>query len=348
MNNATDWTPALTVLGVGLVIGVIVVLVMKFKKNAEPSTPFFARHPVAKGYLWGIISAAAIGMIVYYGSIYSTPKVTTATPVAMTSPHAGAGTEAQVSKELAQLQQAVKDDPDNMEHHIALAKANFSRDDLMGVYEQTNLVLAKQPDEPRALTYNAVVRMAMGKNDEARTMLERATKNDPKLIDAWVALASVRSQAGDKAGATAAIESAIKQHPEDEARLREVFAKMQLPPEVRTGKVAAAGAPAAPIRITLAVDNAASVKSGVVYIIARADGQASGHPVAVKRIRTDSFPVDIEIGAEDAMMGQPFPSLLHVEARLDADGDAGTKDASDPKAAADRVAAGAALTLTLK
>jgi hypothetical protein len=37
-----------------------------------------------------------------------------------------------------------------------------------------------------------------------------------------------------------------------------------------------------------------------------------------------------------------------TEARLDADGEAGTKTPSDPKAAADRVAAGAALTLTLK
>ncbi|MEA2572048.1 MAG: cytochrome c-type biosis protein CcmH [Acidobacteriota bacterium] len=344
MSNATDWTPALAVLGSGLIIGIAVVFVMKFRRTTtpEPSTPFFARHPVAKGYLWGIISAAAIGMLTYYGSLYSAPRAPA--PVVATAP--------QAEPELAQLQEAVKADPENMEHHIALAKANFSRDDLMGVYNETNIVLAKQPDEPRALTYNAVVRMAMGKNDEARTMLERATKADPNLIDAWVALASIRSQAGDKAGATAAIDSAIAQRPEDEARLREVFAKMQLPPEVRTGKVAhppiASEKAGAPIRITLAVEDGASVKSGIVYIIARADGQAAGHPVAVKRIRTNSFPVDIEIGASDAMMGQPFPSLLHVEARLDSDGDAGTREPSDPKAAADRVAAGAALTLTLK
>jgi tetratricopeptide (TPR) repeat protein len=279
--------------------------VMKFRKtSSEPSTPFFARHPVAKGYLWGIISAAVVGMLAYYGSLYSAP--------------------------------------DHVEQHIALAKAKFERDDLMGVYNETNLVLAKQPDEPRALTYNAVVRMAMGKNDEARPMLERATKADPKLLDAWIALASVRSQAGDKTGANAAIESAIAQHPENEARLREVFANM----ETRTPKVAQPAG--APIHITLAVDDNAKVKSGIVYVIARADGHAAGHPVAVKRIRTDSFPVDIEIGPEDAMMGQPFPPLLHVEARLDADGDAGTREPSDPQATAGKVAAGAVLTLTLK
>jgi hypothetical protein len=99
-----------------------------------------------------------------------------------------------------------------------------------------------------------------------------------------------------------------------------------------------------PIHITL--DSAA--KGGVVYVIARAEGQTSGHPLAVKRVSTDSFPLTFDFGAADSMMGEPFPKHVNVEARLDADGDAGTHDATEPKASAAGVAAGSALTLTLK
>jgi hypothetical protein len=100
-----------------------------------------------------------------------------------------------------------------------------------------------------------------------------------------------------------------------------------------------------PIHITL---EASAKGGGVVYVIARGAGQSSGHPIAVKRVSTDSFPITVDFGAADAMMGQPFPSIVNLEARLDADGDAGTHNAAEPKASAAGVAAGSSLTLTLK
>src|SRR6185369_1731770 len=89
-----------------------------------------------------------------------------------------------------------------------------------------NAVLAKNPNEPRAQTYQAIVRMAMGQPDQAKTMLEAATATEPRLTDAWVALAWLHSQQSDREGATAAIEQAVKQHPEDEQRLRGILAQM--------------------------------------------------------------------------------------------------------------------------
>ena len=53
-----------------------------------------------------------------------------------------------------------------------------------------------------------------------------------------------------------------------------------------------------------------------------------------------SFPVAFEIGEEDAMMGQPFPDALLVEARLDGDGDPTTRPPTDPKARVDDVKTG--------
>ncbi len=264
---------------------------------------------------------------------------------------------------MQQLEAAVKAEPNNADHRIALAKLYFGRNDMMAAFEQTNAVLAQDPNEPRALTYNAVVRMSMGELDGSRKMLEQATQRDPQLLDAWVALASVRERSGDHRGASAAIEAAIAQHPEEEKRLRDVFVELQkqtspsgapavassnLPPDhppMPGMNSAPMTSSSAPIHLTLALDPASRVKSGILYIIAR--GGEAGHPVAVKRIETNAFPVIIDFGAGDSMMGGTLPSRLSLEARLDSDGDAGTSNPADPRASVDGVTAGATVTMTL-
>lgn len=334
----------------------------------KQTTPFFARHPAVKGYLLGVASTLAIGLLGYYGWRSAAPRDESTTPAA---PMAAPDASAPDTSPLRQLERAVQNDPQNVDHRIALAKAYFERDNLMAVFEQTSEVLRQHPDEPRALTYNAIVRMAMGQLEDAKGMLERATRSDPKLIDGWLALASVRLQTHQEAAAKAAIESAIAQDPSQEARLRDLFAQMKarsaapaaqtaaapgesLPPDHPPLRGSApapqppAGGTSAPIRLTLTLDPSAKVRRGIVYIIARAGGAGSAHPVAVKRVVADSFPLSVSFGQGDAMMGQPMPARVNIEARLDTDGDAGTSDPSDPKAFASGVDAGASLALTLK
>ena len=48
------------------------------------------------------------------------------------------------------------------------------------------------------------------------------------------------------------------------------------------------------------------------------------------------------------MMGQPLPERVRIEARLDSDGDAATRNPADPSGAQDPVALGSALKITLK
>jgi hypothetical protein len=100
-----------------------------------------------------------------------------------------------------------------------------------------------------------------------------------------------------------------------------------------------------PIQITLMLDSSSRLKSGVVYVIAR--GAEARHPVAVRRIDAPGFPLSLELGAGDTMTGQPLPEHMRIEARLDADGDAGTTAPTDPRAAVDGVTAGATVELTL-
>ena len=292
------------------------------------------------GFLWGAGSVAALALIGWFVTKNATPKENAPAPMVAAAPQS-----------LEQLEATVKSNPDDTESRIALAKAYLDRENLMGVFEQTSAVLAKNPNDARAQTYQAIVRMAMGQADQAKTMLNAATKSDPKLVDAWVALAYVRTRESDSAGATAAIEEAIKQRPEEEQRLRAVLAQMQgraggAPTEAQApASTPAASGPA--IHITVNIDPAAR-HTGVLYVLAREAGATSGPPAAVKRITVTTFPIELDLTAADSMMGQPLPKSARVEARLDADGNVMTRDAGDPVDAKDGVALGSSVTLTLK
>src|SRR5438477_2404849 len=166
------------------------------------------------GFLWGAGTVAAIFFIGWFVTKNATPKETAPSPA--TPPQS-----------IEQLESTVRANPDDSEARIALAKAYLDREKLMGVFEQTTAVLAKNPNDARAQTYHAIVRMTMGQKDEAQKLLAAATRTDPKLTDAWVALAYLRTQQSDNDGAARAIDEAIKQHPEDEQRLRSILAQMQ-------------------------------------------------------------------------------------------------------------------------
>lgn len=370
MNASTDWGSALAILAAGLILGSLVFFVTRRRKasasgkrpalearrdalvqqlrdlgddvagderawleretaevlraldrlptaaTADPAAPPPRRTSATAGFVYGMACTLIAGSIVYYLSTFATDRT----------------------------------QPVDVEQRIAAAKDAFSRNDLGAVFE-----LTKGVDEPRALTYNAVARMARGELDQARAQLEQATQRDPKLLDAWVALASVRNQTGDKAAANAAIEAAIKERPEEEQQLRSVFAEMQKPPAelppnhpplpAAGTATPTAATPSQPIQLTLALDPSSKVTSGIIYVIAR--GGEAGHPVAVKRIETNAFPLTVDFGGNDTMMGATLPDKIRLEARLDSDGDAGTSDPADPRASADGVSAGSAVTLTL-
>jgi cytochrome c-type biogenesis protein CcmH/NrfG len=373
MNASTDWTSALAILAAGLILGLLFFFVARRRKASSAtkrteleahrdsllqqlrtlgddvidddrawleketaevlrqldrlpaapipqSQPAKTPHTATAGFVWGVVCTLVLGGIVYYAS-------------------ASAG------------------DHTNVDAQITQAKDAFARNDLMGAFEKTNAVLAKNPDEPRALTYNAVVRLSMGEIDKASSMLERATQRDPKLLDAWVALAQARLHAGQQKDAAAAIEAAIVQHPEEEKRLRDVFATMQKPtrdaaelppdhPHLSANPAAPMSSTAAqPIHITLSLDPSMGERGGTIYVIAR--GTESGHPVAVRRIDTNAFPVMLDFGAGDSMMGASLPEQVRIEARLDSDGDAGTVDSADLRASAEGVRAGASVELKL-
>lgn len=205
------------------------------KPSSEPvvAAPagYFGRNPAVKGFLYGVVSFAALAFLGFYVYHFAQQRgegagVTGGTgmqPQGM----AAQAPQQQPDPAVLQLEAAVKAAPADLEKRIELARAYLDRDNMMGVFEQTKYVLEKNPNEPRAQTYNAIVRMSMGQLPDAKRMLEAATKTDPTITDAWVALAWMGIQEGRVKDAEAAMAAAIKAHPEQEARLREVFGQMQ-------------------------------------------------------------------------------------------------------------------------
>jgi tetratricopeptide (TPR) repeat protein len=346
------------------------------------AAPVSTMNPALKGFLWGAGSFAALGLLGYMVMQAANPRqdggsVTGGEPSAM---------QAQAAQRpdpvIQQLEAAVQADPNNLALRNDLSQAYLERDNLMAVFEQTKFVLDKSPEDSRALTYQGLVRVAMGEGELAGKMLERATKSDPKNLDSWVARAWLYAQGDDMKKAESMIAEAAKQSPEDKARLDEVFTQMkahvaqmkadptmqsnELPqghPPIDGATPAAASAAAAPagqmgqtrpappadgksVKVTLSLDPAAKLKGGVLYVMARP--AAGGPPVAVKRMQVSSFPITFDFGSADSMMGQPLPEQFRLEARLDSDGDAATKPPTDPSAMQMNVAPGAQIKLALK
>jgi len=75
---------------------------------------------------------------------------------------------------------------------------------------------------------------------------------------------------------------------------------------------------------------AGDVGGHILFLIARPYGAAGGPPMAVVRVPAPSLPLDFEIGPANVMIpSMKFAGQIQLEARLDADGNAMTKEAGD-------------------
>jgi tetratricopeptide (TPR) repeat protein len=347
---------------------------------AKAATGLAAGEPAAsqaglRGFLWGAGSVAAIALLLFYVGRTAKPReeggsVTGNLPsrggpaASGEDPAAADGEGGDDASDEAQVRAALKANPDDLDARLDLAMLHLRKRELMAVWEETQYVLQKQPGHPRALSYQALVRLAMGQGDVAERMLKQALATDPNLFEAYLHLALVETRLGHDRQAQAAIDEASRplpgagrgagaRPPGDPRRGRERRARHRGGRSARRGPAAGrerrAETPAAP-----AGDAAAALAgvielppalasrvgpSAVVFVTVRESGTTGGPPVAVKRLPA-AFPLRFAIGPGDSMMGQPLPAHARLEARVDSDGDPLTRDAKDPKAQLDGVTAG--------
>ena len=104
----------------------------------------------------------------------------------------------------------------------------------------------------------------------------------------------------------------------------------------RGGRGADPSAEAPPIRGTIRVGAGLEgrvLANGVLFLIARAGG--AGPPLAVLRVASPRFPLPFALGPENRMIQTlPFAGEMRLTARLDSDGDAGSRTPGDLQGAA--------------
>jgi len=317
-----------------------------------PPTPAPSRGSAIKGFAWGAGSVVVIVAILYFVSQSAKPKEEAMPQQQQAS--AMTPSSPQADPTLQSLEQAVAKTPDDLSLRTQLAKAYLDRENMMGTYEQTQYVLQRAPKDAKALTYQSIVRIAMGHVDSARQMLDVATKSDPDLLDAWVALAWADTIQNKDAEAQTAIEEGAKRHPDQRERLTTLLTRMRQ--DQKANAAAPAPQPAAPtpaaapsVKVTLNLAPGKTIPpNAVIWVIARDVGVSSGPPLAVKRVPIGAFPMTVDISAADSMMGQPLPAKMRIDARIDSHGNPMVRDPNDPAAAQDGVVSGASVTLTLK
>jgi cytochrome c-type biogenesis protein CcmH len=214
--NTLVWVLPILAIGIGVVI---VFRVINRRVLSGAPLPAPAPAPVGTPVPHRVMTwVALVAAVVAVGAWYVVqPKP--APPEPQTQPVA--------VDPVKQLEATVQQSPDNLAARVDLAKLYFDRNNMMGVLEQTQYVLERSPDDSRALTYQAFVRIAMGQPDNAAKLLARATALDPGLTDAWIAIAWIKTRDGLHGQAQAAIAEAARHHPEERARLERVYADMQ-------------------------------------------------------------------------------------------------------------------------
>jgi tetratricopeptide (TPR) repeat protein len=336
--------------------------------TARPAAPAGA----ARGFLWGVGSTAAVALLFVLVWQAASPRpeggsVTGSVPDVGqgAGPSAAPGGAPAADPHVAELRAVLEKNPDDHDARLELARLLLLQRDLMGVWNETQQVLTRQPGHPRALAYQALVRLAMGQGDMAVAMLQQAIAADPELLEARQNLAFVYASLGRAKEADAAIAEVARRAPEEAERLRRALAdvsreRAQRPaaaadpaenpheavapsPSGAAPSEARAGAAASGIFGWIDADAAvgARIPAGtVVFLTVRPAGVAQGPPVAVKRLVSEAFPLQFELGASDSMMGQPLPERVRIDVRADSDGDPMTRPASDPAGYMDGIALG--------
>jgi tetratricopeptide (TPR) repeat protein len=349
---------------------------------APATTPAAVAPPsAARGFVWGAVSSAVVAVMLFlvFQAAQQRPEGGSVTgsveggrprggmaPGGSSDPgEASPGAEAEVppDAETLELRARLAKTPDDHDTRLALARHLLMQRDLMGVWNETQYVLERQPGHARALTYQSLVRLAMGQGDVAVSMLKQAIAAEPDLLEARQNLAFVYASLGRPSEAAAEVAEIAKHSPAEAQRLKHALeqlaqSKQEAPPtEAHTDvpppaeTASARAAPAAPAASGAGggvfgwIEADAAVASrippgSVIFLTVRPAGVSSGPPAAVKRLQSSAFPLQFEVGAGDSMMGQPLPDSIRIDVRADSDGDPLTRPATDPAGFADGIALG--------
>ncbi|HVR27953.1 MAG TPA: hypothetical protein VMS86_00335 [Thermoanaerobaculia bacterium] len=342
-------------------------------------------HPAMLGFAFGAGFAALAALLVYWAARDATPRPPESSPAAAApgdpvhsrldelSPEARARVGAILSR-LAEV-------PEDLEARKALTETFVVEGLFFEAFEQSERILEQSPGDVDGLYFQGLIRLTMGQDGVAIELLDRALASEPAFVSARLVRGLARLRGGDRDAAIEdwrrGLEAAGGSHDglerllvlaESGASAEEILGSA--PPErepaaatgasragaAEPGGAAPAGAASASdagegayrARIELA-PGATAPPAAVLFVNLRIVAGA-GPPSAVKRIAAPRFPIEITLDANDAMpglAGRPLPESGFLSARLDGDGDASTRDPSEPSAQVEATI-GVPVTLVLR
>lgn len=267
-------------------------------------------------------------------------------------PMAAAGPEGEApeSPAVTQLKTELEKHPEDITIANKLTAAAIAAEDMANALKANQAALKINPNDPEARTYNAVLKAFIGRKEEALKQLDEITTAFPERAPAYIYKGLLTLEA-DPAVALKAFETASKLDDNPEILQMIEVAKRKVSgqpgPSPFDGPPGGPGGPAAGPppggaaggdevlaagKITLAD---AGKAAGKPYLFVFLKSPGGGPPFAALKLEVTTFPLDFAITRANLipmMAGRPLPPQLMLQARLDADGSATTKD--DPEVSA--------------
>lgn len=332
------------------------------ERPARPPT-WADRHPQLVGAFWALGLAGFLGGAVYVYTENAAPVATGGGMGGGAPQQADPTTDPAFQAALADAKAKAAAKPDDFDAQNAYARMLLQAGQMMEAFQVARAVTEKDPENPTARTYQAVVLVEIGDLATAGSALDKVLSKNPDHLEAlgYRGLVYFKTGQGEKAAQT--WEHLLAVDPGQAGEFQPLITLARNPAAVAAQSAGAAGssraaAPAGPtagaggphvdapedVLGTITVD--ASVGEAVrpgqtLFLFARAAGAERGPPAAARRLNTDKLPIEFRIGPGDSPMGGPFPEVMTLSARIDADGNPNTHGPEDLEARLEGVKPGA-------
>lgn len=331
-----------------------------------PSTAPVAggRRAALVGFAFGAGFAVLVSLLVFWAMRDATPAPVTAAAASPAAPGDDAherlqDLSPQARARVGALMARLDANPEDLGARKALTETLVMEGLFFEAYEQSERILDQQPGDVDGLYFQGLVRLTMGQDDLAAALLDDALAREPEFVSARLVRGMARLRQGDRRGAIEDWRRGLEAAGGEHAGLGQLLSMAEAgasaeqilgspPPASGDAPASPAGGRASPppaaARPAASMENAFHLRVELAPGVSGAPGAvlyaflrtgAGGAPAAVKRIDAPSFPLQLSLGAGDAMPGlegRQLPETGLLVARLDSDGSVTTRDPADPTA----------------
>lgn len=289
--------------------------------SAEASSPSSAGTPnrPLRALLW-ITFVASSAAIIWLLLITSVQDRAPGAPLTGDQSLTGGGDGADAE---ASLRAQIAANPHDLDARLMLARVLMDQNRMLEVHQQTQGVLAVDPDNARAHSYQAMVLLAMDRPRDAEAAAKKALSIDPGLVEGWLHLGLIHFRAGDVDAALGDLEQAKRISPADAPLIERLAQEMR---NVAAGDAAAAASaqeedPLFAGSVRVADPVLQQYRGAVLFITVRDAATPAGPPAAAVRLRVDASEIPFRITPANSMTGAALPENARLAFRIDTDGD---------------------------